>query len=221
MSDLCHACGNVPRFVDQGGVHRCREVAALRADVERHEEKDGLRTKEHNLLVQENRQALARIVEFIHLALARISQGQSEEAKVLLHRANSALLFSPTAPTIVLGAGVQPDPRVAALVRDAAEATERFTDDELEAAQKETAQQNQPSYGEEAEGMSGAPKVPEGCLHCGSKWIGGHARPKDTMTPGLRVFYDCGASLSIKEDLGDGAYVLLFKNCRAAEGGPT
>lgn len=37
----------------------------------------------------------------------------------------------------------------------------------------------------------------------------------EPMEDRLRVFYKCGASLSIKENLGDGVYLLLFKNCEA------
>ena len=58
-------------------------------------------------------------------------------------------------------------------------------------------------------------KVPKNCLICGAEWIGGCAKPETPFPEtGLRVFYKCGASMSIKEDLGDGAYLILFKNCR-------
>lgn len=55
--------------------------------------------------------------------------------------------------------------------------------------------------------------VPEKSLCCGSAWIGGHQLPGRLMKLGLRVFYKCGASLSVHDDLGDGAYFLLSKNC--------
>jgi hypothetical protein len=60
-------------------------------------------------------------------------------------------------------------------------------------------------------------QVPSGCLSCGAKWIGGNARPGDKMTKGLRVFYDCGASMSIKEDFGERCYHILFKNCHGMQ----
>lgn len=39
--------------------------------------------------------------------------------------------------------------------------------------------------------------VPPKCLLCGAPWVGGHARPGDEMADGLRVRYDCGASLMV------------------------
>jgi hypothetical protein len=60
-------------------------------------------------------------------------------------------------------------------------------------------------------------KVPEKCLCCKSKWNGGSAIPGDTMEIGLRVFFSCGASLSVAEDLGCGCYMLRFKNCQCEE----
>ena len=54
-------------------------------------------------------------------------------------------------------------------------------------------------------------KTPPKCLICGSDWRGGHALPNALMIEGLRVFYECGASLSfvaINE-----VYRLMIKNC--------
>lgn len=59
------------------------------------------------------------------------------------------------------------------------------------------------------------PKVPEKCFICDSIYIGGCALPGERFPkPGLRVFYDCGASLSIKQsEFNHNVYHLLFKNC--------
>ena len=54
-------------------------------------------------------------------------------------------------------------------------------------------------------------KAPGVCLCCGGAYRGGHVLPGDSMKFGLRVFYDCGASLSVRESLGDGYYHLLLK----------
>lgn len=62
-----------------------------------------------------------------------------------------------------------------------------------------------------------APLVPASCMICGAKWIGGHERPGHRMKVGLRVFYECGASLSIKEGFFEGAFHLLLKNCWCEE----
>lgn len=59
------------------------------------------------------------------------------------------------------------------------------------------------------------PKVPETCPACRCRWSGGHEIPNGRMQEGLRVFYDCGASLSCKH-LGDGAFQFLFKNCNCS-----
>ena len=58
--------------------------------------------------------------------------------------------------------------------------------------------------------------VPAKCLICGAEWRGGHQLPNKPMKVGLRVFYDCGASLSIKKEsmIEDGCYILLLKNCQ-------
>lgn len=55
-------------------------------------------------------------------------------------------------------------------------------------------------------------KVPKHCLICGSDYMGGHELPDKPMREGLRVFYICGASMSMKM-LSEGVYQILFKNC--------
>jgi hypothetical protein len=56
-------------------------------------------------------------------------------------------------------------------------------------------------------------KVPKKCLCCGAGYAGGCQRPgKEFPSIGLRVFYKCGASMSIKES-HDYGYLILFKNC--------
>lgn len=55
-------------------------------------------------------------------------------------------------------------------------------------------------------------KVPERCLICGSEWVGGHQVPNEPMTHGLRVFYNCGSSMSMREG-SLGAFNILLKNC--------
>ena len=66
-------------------------------------------------------------------------------------------------------------------------------------------------------------KVPECCMVCGSKYTGGSQVPqKPFKDKGERVFYKCGASMSIKEmkEYSDTAYYLiLFKNCGQDKGG--
>ena len=59
-------------------------------------------------------------------------------------------------------------------------------------------------------------KVPKYCLYCGAGWKGGHQVPGSIMKLGLRVFYFCGASLSITEQTEDYCR-LLFKNCGKQE----
>jgi hypothetical protein len=61
-------------------------------------------------------------------------------------------------------------------------------------------------------------KVPEKSLCCGADYLGGHALPGQPMRFGLRVFYKCGASLSVHHSAGvDNAWFLLSKNCFAKE----
>lgn len=84
------------------------------------------------------------------------------------------------------------------------------------------------------ERISPFPLVPEKCLICGAPWLGGCAVP-GTRYPraGLRVFFRCGASMSIidraKELYGndpasaayedDGyCYFLRLKNCCSKDG---
>ena len=55
--------------------------------------------------------------------------------------------------------------------------------------------------------MKADPIASGGCPICGAEWIGGHCEPGDEMKEGLRVFYDCGCSVSIREG------VVLMKNC--------
>jgi hypothetical protein len=55
-------------------------------------------------------------------------------------------------------------------------------------------------------------KVPENCLVCGSKYQGGTNSTGEGMTEGKRVFYVCGASMSVKK-LEHNVYNILFKNC--------
>lgn len=54
--------------------------------------------------------------------------------------------------------------------------------------------------------------VPERCLVCHAFWIGGHETPDKPMEEGLRVFYQCGASISCRT-IAEGIYQLLVKNC--------
>ena len=58
--------------------------------------------------------------------------------------------------------------------------------------------------------------VPRNCLVCGDKYLGGHELPDYPMREGLRVFYRCGASMSVKI-LDEGVYQILFKNCQATQ----
>ena len=57
-------------------------------------------------------------------------------------------------------------------------------------------------------------KVPKHCLICGSEYAGGHAWIGESMEEGLRVFFHCGASMSVKV-LSEDVYQILFKNCCA------
>ena len=60
--------------------------------------------------------------------------------------------------------------------------------------------------------------VPEKSLCCGSDYLGGHAVPGQPMRFGLRVFYKCGASLSVWKSAGvENAWLLLSKNCCKGE----
>jgi hypothetical protein len=55
-------------------------------------------------------------------------------------------------------------------------------------------------------------RVPEKCLICGAEYRGGHALPNEKMEFGKRVFYDCGASMSVNA-LDENTYQILYKNC--------
>ncbi|MEA1883757.1 MAG: hypothetical protein U9N62_04450 [Thermotogota bacterium] len=59
-------------------------------------------------------------------------------------------------------------------------------------------------------------KVPEKCLVCGAGYLGGHELPTKPMKEGLRVFYTCGASMSVKI-LDENTYQILYKNCAGEE----
>lgn len=56
-------------------------------------------------------------------------------------------------------------------------------------------------------------KTPKVCPCCGAPWRGGSQIPGEPLPLGARVFYRCGASLSIKENIDGNALILLFKNC--------
>ncbi len=60
-------------------------------------------------------------------------------------------------------------------------------------------------------------KVPENCLACGAPWSGGHEVPGQMMREGLRVFYECGASMSVKNGSVEGVRNILFKNCSTGD----
>lgn len=82
------------------------------------------------------------------------------------------------------------------------------------------------------ERQSPCPLIPEKCLICGAPWIGGCGVPGARYPkPGLRVFFDCGASMSIidtarewsdrgyTEEHDDGyCYFLRLKNCNSKDG---
>ena len=56
-----------------------------------------------------------------------------------------------------------------------------------------------------------APPTPETCPNCGAKYSGGSTAPGDAMKPDLRVFYICGASISMQ--LRPDNKLLMLKNC--------
>ena len=60
------------------------------------------------------------------------------------------------------------------------------------------------------------PKTPETCPKCGAKYSGGSTAPGDHMQPDMRVFYMCGASISLK-DWGKDDPCVLLKNCSELE----
>jgi len=55
-------------------------------------------------------------------------------------------------------------------------------------------------------------KAPSHCFICGSQYSGGHVLPGEKMKDGLRIFFGCGASMSVKI-LVPSVYSILFKNC--------
>ena len=55
--------------------------------------------------------------------------------------------------------------------------------------------------------------VPEKSLCCNSNYLGGHELPGNLMKDGLRIFYKCGASLSVYKRGYYGEILLLTKNC--------
>lgn len=57
------------------------------------------------------------------------------------------------------------------------------------------------------------PRVPENCLVCGAKYIGGHELPGNRMKIGLRCFYYCGSSISVRSEHHDGCFQILIKGC--------
>lgn len=62
-------------------------------------------------------------------------------------------------------------------------------------------------------------KAPKTCLICGASFSGGHTDAGMPMEVGKRVFYDCGARVSVHSMSDIGAYSLNIKNCsRDAQG---
>ena len=59
-------------------------------------------------------------------------------------------------------------------------------------------------------------KAPAHCLVCGADYAGGHGLPFGRMTKGLRVFYKCGASMSVQTETEMAGFI-LFKNCCGEE----
>jgi hypothetical protein len=54
--------------------------------------------------------------------------------------------------------------------------------------------------------------VPAVCLCCGASYQGGHELPGQPMKIGLRIFYECGCTISIKNNSPDSC-LILCKNC--------
>lgn len=59
------------------------------------------------------------------------------------------------------------------------------------------------------------PKTPETCPNCGSKISGGATHPGEDMVPDARVFYICGASISLRNwgSKEESPHIML-KNCK-------
>ncbi len=55
-------------------------------------------------------------------------------------------------------------------------------------------------------------KCPEKCLVCGADWNGGSVKPGEPMGEGKRVFYECGASMSVTDGYG-----VIIKGCKNDE----
>lgn len=63
-------------------------------------------------------------------------------------------------------------------------------------------------------------KCPNKCPICGAGWIGGHCKPGEKVMVGLRTFFNCGASMSIKDSGWPeyrGDLFLMVKNCTSLE----
>lgn len=63
-------------------------------------------------------------------------------------------------------------------------------------------------------------RTPKKCLMCGSQWKGGATAPGKPMKEGLRVFYDCGWTVSYKiiENInGRIVHQLISHSCRNEE----
>ena len=71
------------------------------------------------------------------------------------------------------------------------------------------------------------PRIPETCIICGASWKGGCERSGHRFPKlGVRVFYDCGASMSLIDRAKEWAdhenyvedgycYFIRFKNCNS------
>lgn len=58
------------------------------------------------------------------------------------------------------------------------------------------------------------PKVLADYPICGARIVGGNKPPGERMTPGLRTFYSCGATISCQaSEVNDNVLHLLLKNC--------
>ena len=77
--------------------------------------------------------------------------------------------------------------------------------------------------------MKPMPRVSDGCPICGAAWRGGCQVPgKPFLKLGARVFYECGGTVSVKEDLAqtradeagtdpvDLSYLIHARGCNGA-----
>ena len=56
--------------------------------------------------------------------------------------------------------------------------------------------------------------APKECPICCAKWYSGHAEPMTQMEEGLRIWFACGASLSVRSLDDEGySYTILIKGC--------